>query len=92
MKTSGVYFVLEWQGVLYIDNYPIIIEEYQSIFVSYFSLQYLENTVLKDLKTLCIVDPVWKKDDVIFVWFWSLDNQRNTGARDWSFLWRKSLE
>ena len=45
MKTSGVYFVLEWQGVLYIDNYPIIIEEYQSIFVSYFSLQYLENTV-----------------------------------------------
>ena len=67
MKTSEVYFVLEGQGILYIDNNPIIIEEYQSIFVPPFSLQYLENTGQKDLKTLCIVDPAWKKDDEILV-------------------------
>ena len=67
MKTSEVYFVLEGQGILYIDNNPIIIEEHQSIFIPPFSLQYLENTGQKDLKTLCIVDPVWKKDDAVFV-------------------------
>ncbi|NMJ86951.1 MAG: hypothetical protein EX285_03815 [Thaumarchaeota archaeon] len=67
MKISGVYFVLEGQGILYIDNDQIIIEEYQSIFVSHFSLQYLENTGQKDLTTLCIVDPVWKKDYAVFV-------------------------
>ena len=65
MKTSEVYFVLEGKGILYIDNEPVDIEKYQSIFVPPFSLQYLENTENEELKVLCIVDPAWKKDDEI---------------------------
>ncbi|MDC0193949.1 cupin domain-containing protein [Candidatus Nitrosopelagicus sp.] len=67
MKTSEVYFVLEGKGVLHIDGKPILIEEYQSIFVPPFSLQYLENTGSVILKVLCIVDPAWKKDDEVVI-------------------------
>ena len=67
MKTSEVYFVLEGRGVLHIDGKPILIEEYQSIFVPPFSLQYLENTGSVMLKVLCIVDPAWKKDDEVVI-------------------------
>jgi len=67
MKTSEVYFVLEGKGVLHIDNTPIVIEQYQSIFVPPFSIQYLENTGNEELKVLCIVDPAWKKDDEILI-------------------------
>ena len=67
MKTSEVYFVLEGKGVLHVDDIPIIIEEYQSVFVPPFSIQYLENTSNEELKVLCIVDPAWKKDDEVLL-------------------------
>jgi len=68
MKTSEVYFILEGNGILHVENESVEIERYQSVFVPPFSSQYLENTGNTDLKVLCIVDPAWKKENEIFEW------------------------
>ena len=66
MKTSEVYFILEGNGILHLENESVEIERYQSVFVPQFSSQYLENTGNTDLKVLCIVDPAWEKENEIF--------------------------
>ena len=57
MKTSEVYFILEGNGILHVENESVEIERYQSVFVPPGNI---------DLKVLCIVDPAWKKENEIF--------------------------
>jgi mannose-6-phosphate isomerase-like protein (cupin superfamily) len=63
MKSSEVYYILEGQGVLHLDEESFHVSKDQSIYISPNSKQYIENTGKKDLKFLCIVDPAWKKED-----------------------------
>tara|TARA_B110000014_G_C20098508_1_gene576195 strand:+ start:1322 stop:1681 length:360 start_codon:yes stop_codon:yes gene_type:complete len=65
MKSAEVYFILEGEGTIHVDDKSEKIGKYQSIYIPPMSMQYLENTGSADLKILCIVDPAWKPDDEI---------------------------
>ena len=63
MKTSEVYYILEGEGVLHIDDESYNVSKDQAIYISPNSKQFIENTGKNDLKFLCIVDPAWRKED-----------------------------
>ena len=67
MKTSEVYYILEGNGILHINNEAENVKIGDTVFVLPGSKQYIENVGSKDLKFLCIVDPAWKKDDEVIL-------------------------
>ena len=67
MKTSEIYYILEGEGTLYIDDEKIDIRKDTSVYVPPMSKQHIENTGDSKLRFLCIVDPAWKQDDEIIL-------------------------
>ena len=65
MKTSEVYYILQGEGNLQIDDESHIVVKDQIIYIPPHSKQCIENTGKDQLKFLCIVDPAWKLDDEI---------------------------
>lgn len=63
LKMSEVYYVIEGQGLMYIDDQSCEVAAECAIYVPPESVQYIENTSSGDLKFLCIVDPAWTKQD-----------------------------
>ncbi len=63
MKTSEVYYILQGEGNLKIDDENFKVSKDQAIYISPNSKQCIENTGKDDLKFLCIVDPAWKHED-----------------------------
>jgi mannose-6-phosphate isomerase-like protein (cupin superfamily) len=63
MKTSEVYYILDGEGILHIDDNKFNVSKDQAIYISPNSKQFIENSGKNDLRFLCIVDPAWKKDD-----------------------------
>ena len=63
MKTSEVYYILDGEGILHIDDDKLNISKDQAIYIPPNSKQYIANSGASALKFLCIVDPAWKKDD-----------------------------
>ena len=67
MKTSEVYFILEGEGKIHLDDQTLAVSKDQAIYVPPLSKQFIENTGESELKFLCIVDPAWRKDDEILL-------------------------
>ena len=65
MKSAEVFFILDGEGIIHVDEQSEKVERNQSIYIPPLSNQYLENTGNCDLKVLCIVDPAWKQDDEV---------------------------
>jgi len=63
LKTSEVYYILEGEGIMYVDNESAKVHPHQVVYVPPNSIQYIQNTGNSDLKFLCIVDPAWKPED-----------------------------
>ena len=63
MKTSEVYYILEGEGILQIDDKSIQISKDNAIYIPPNSKQQIKNTGKNELKFLCIVDPAWTKED-----------------------------
>ena len=63
LKNSEVYYILEGEGVMYIENESAKVCPGQAIYIPPNSLQCIENIGHGDLKFLCIVDPAWRKED-----------------------------
>lgn len=63
LKTSEVYYILEGEGIMHIDNENTKVKSGQAIYIPPNSKQFIENTGRNDLKFLCIVDPAWRKED-----------------------------
>jgi len=64
LKTSSeVYYILEGEGIMYIDNESKQVYPGQTIYIPPNAKQRIKNTGKADLKFLCIVDPAWKKED-----------------------------
>src|SRR3989338_6666211 len=53
LKTSEVYYVLEGEGLMHIDNESMKIYPGQSVYIPPGSKQYIENISSSDLKFLC---------------------------------------
>lgn len=63
LKTSEVYYILEGEGVMYVEEDSAQVRSGQVIYIPPNSTQYIKNTGNSDLKFLCIVDPAWRPDD-----------------------------
>ena len=60
-KSIEVYYILEGEGCMHIDNQDEIVRTGQSVYIPSNSRQWIENIGKEDLKFLCIVSPPWKK-------------------------------
>ncbi len=63
IKTSEVYYILEGEGVMHVEDGSARVSPGQSIYIPPNSRQFVENTGNFDLKFLCIVDPAWRPED-----------------------------
>lgn len=63
LKSSEVYYTLEGEGEIYIDNEKEKVFAGQIIYIPPNSVQRIKNTSMNDLVFLCIVDPAWKPED-----------------------------
>jgi mannose-6-phosphate isomerase-like protein (cupin superfamily) len=63
LATSEVYYILEGQGVMYIDREQAEVGPGHTVYIPPHSVQSIRNTGESDLKFLCIVDPAWRAED-----------------------------
>jgi mannose-6-phosphate isomerase-like protein (cupin superfamily) len=67
IKSSEIYYVLEGEAILKIDQQSHQLGKDDSIYVPPMSEQFIENTGSTNLRFLCIVDPAWKSEDEIIL-------------------------
>jgi len=64
---SEVYYILKGEGRMHVEDESADIRAGQAIYIPPGSRQLIQNSGTEDLKFLCIVCPVWRKDnDVVF--------------------------
>lgn len=63
LKTSEVYYILEGEGMMHVDDESAKVHSGQAIYIPPNSTQYIENAGSSDLKFLCIVEPAWRPQD-----------------------------
>jgi mannose-6-phosphate isomerase-like protein (cupin superfamily) len=62
-SSTEVYFILEGEGTIYIDEEQARVLPGQAIIIPPGSWQHLCNTGRSELRFLCIVNPSWKRED-----------------------------
>ena len=60
---SEVYYILEGDGEMYIDDQTENVSSGQAVYIPPNSVQKIKNIGPNDLKFLCLVDPHWKAED-----------------------------
>ena len=63
LKSTEVYYILEGEGLMHIDDESSKVLPGQAVFIPANSRQYIENTGTGDLVFLCIVNPAWRAED-----------------------------
>jgi len=63
LRASEVYYILEGEGIMYINDESAKVHAGQVIYIPPRARQWIQNSGTSDLKFLCIVDPAWKKED-----------------------------
>jgi mannose-6-phosphate isomerase-like protein (cupin superfamily) len=61
--TSEVYYIIEGQGLMRINEEEASVGPGQAIYIPPRSLQCIKNTGENDLIFICIVDPAWRIED-----------------------------
>ncbi len=67
IKSSEIYYILEGDAILKIDEDTHHLGKDDSAYVPSNSKQFIENTGSINLRFLCIVEPAWKADDEILL-------------------------
>lgn len=63
LKTSEIYYILEGEGIMHIENEKKEVGVGDLIYIPPNAKQCIKNTGNNDLKFICIVDPAWKAED-----------------------------
>jgi mannose-6-phosphate isomerase-like protein (cupin superfamily) len=63
LKTSEVYYILEGEGIMHINEESATVRAGQVIYIPPHAKQFIQNNGKLDLKFLCIVDPAWRPED-----------------------------
>ncbi len=63
LKISEVYYILEGEGIMHINEESAKVHPEDAIYIPPFSRQYIHNIGKSDLIFLCIVDPAWRRED-----------------------------
>ena len=67
IKSSEIYYILEGDAVLRINDETHQLKKDDSMYVPPMSEQCIENTGSVNLRFLCIVEPAWKPEDEIIL-------------------------
>lgn len=62
LKMSELYYIIEGQGTMYIDNEEEKVSSGDAIYIPPGSVQSIKNTGREELVFLCIVEPPWKEE------------------------------
>ncbi|GAB1374286.1 cupin domain-containing protein [Bacteroidales bacterium] len=63
LKSTEVYYILEGEGMMHIDDETSMVYPGQTVFIPANSRQFIENRGEADLIFLCIVNPAWRGED-----------------------------
>lgn len=63
LKSSEVYYILQGEGEMYIDDEKENVSFGQAIHIPPNAVQKIKNLGKDDLEFLCIVDPAWRTED-----------------------------
>jgi mannose-6-phosphate isomerase-like protein (cupin superfamily) len=63
LKTSEVYYILEGEGVMYIDDESAAVRPGFTVYIPPKAVQCITNSGKTDLVFICIVDPAWRAED-----------------------------
>jgi len=63
LSSTEVYYILEGIGIMQIDGERQEVGPGDCIYIPPSAVQHIENQASGDLVFLCIVDPVWRKED-----------------------------
>src|SRR5659263_40747 len=63
LKTSEVYYILEGEGLMHINDEIQWVHGGHAIYIPPDSMQFFQHTGKKHVIVLCIVDPAWGKED-----------------------------
>lgn len=67
LRSSEIYYVLEGEAEITIDEDSFEIKKDDSVYVPPMSEQFIKNTGAQELRFLCIVEPAWKISDEILL-------------------------
>jgi mannose-6-phosphate isomerase-like protein (cupin superfamily) len=63
LKTSEVYYIMEGEGIMHINEESSKVLPGAAIYIPPGSRQYIHNTGKTDLIFICLVDPAWRRED-----------------------------
>jgi mannose-6-phosphate isomerase-like protein (cupin superfamily) len=63
LKTSEVYYIIEGEGVMHIDEETALVRAGATIYIPPKAVQFIQNSGKTDLVFLAIVDPAWRVED-----------------------------
>ena len=67
LQSSEIYYILEGDGILRINEKSFKVKKDDSVYVPPMSEQFIENSGIGDLRFLCIVEPEWKSENEIIL-------------------------
>ncbi len=63
LKTSEVYYIIEGQGEMFIDNESKPVRPGSTVYIPPRATQCIRNSGNTALVVICIVDPAWRSED-----------------------------
>jgi mannose-6-phosphate isomerase-like protein (cupin superfamily) len=63
LKASEIYYILEGEGVMHIENETAPVLPGSTVYIPPMAKQCITNSGKTDLAFICIVDPAWRKED-----------------------------
>jgi mannose-6-phosphate isomerase-like protein (cupin superfamily) len=63
LKTSEVYYIIEGEGIMHIDEETALARAGDTIYIPPKAVQFIRNSGKTDLVFLAIVDPAWRLED-----------------------------
>ena len=67
LKTSEVYYILQGEGMMHIDDENEKVKPGDTIYIPPKAMQFISNIGNSDLIFICIVDPAWRVEDEIIL-------------------------
>lgn len=63
LRTSEVYFILQGEGIMHINDTSAPVRPGSTVYIPPMAKQCITNSGKTDLAFICIVDPAWRKED-----------------------------
>ena len=67
LKTSEIYYILEGQGEMFINDEKQVVTPGDTVNIPTHAIQCITNISKIDIVFLCVVDPAWQVEDEIII-------------------------